>query len=192
LEVPENIKAFISQAVQNHYGNADKETVDSIINEQLKAFAGSECQVYCKDCGLIFYFGVGSSGMLMDKRFLDWKMLAFRHAWDTGHKVKVASKYFTGANKVSLKVLATFGITGVDGQFDYSEQVRKLKERYHASGNPRLGRSFDENWTPRDVCVCSVCGETHNSPRDACYCCFGSKGWMPFSEVDKINVAGGE
>jgi len=188
-DIPSNIEDAIKAQIKQKYPNIPDSAINSVIEEQKHALVESDCAVYCKDCGVIFFMGYKTVDLVaFNREFLDFKMLAFRHAWDTGHNVMVSLAYFkqniTGA-KLLPSLVPAFN---EDNEINYSKSVEQLRERLKLQGSSRAGKSFDENWNGKDECVCSVCKKTYSNPRVACYCCFGQKPWMPYDVVDTIRV----
>ncbi len=189
MEVPEQVGDFIRRTVAKMNPGIATETINRTISEQLEAFRKSDVRVYCVDCGLLFY--VGNVNCLMDDRFWDWKMLAFRHVWDTNHMVKVTLGYFARQRGLPRRFLEASGLVGSNGDFDYSMHVRKFRDRLEHLYDPRAKRTNDQNWDSLSSCFCSVCEEEYQNPKEACYCCFGQKPWMPYNEVDTIVIQNG-
>lgn len=159
---------------------------DLKIDEQLKIFRESEAVVVCEDCLELFFSGKTRT-IVETKCFVDWKMLAFRHAWDTRHKVVIFLPYFG----VSLIRLSTFNklISPEDNsKVLFYKLVEEKREKYLMNNDARAHKSFDGNWDLNSQCFCSTCGTAYYDPQDACYCCYGSKPWMPFEEVNTIKV----
>lgn len=156
------------------------------INELLKMFEASNGTVYCEDCNLLFFSGKAGT-IANEKRYVDWKMLAFRHVWDTKHKVVV---------QLPFMGLATFPLSGfvplIDPQdstkFLYWKSVEEFRSRLLSRGSFRALRSNDKNWDTGSRCVCSTCGKSYYDPKEACYCCYGTKPWIPYAEADTIKV----
>lgn len=161
-----------------------------------KQFLTSQATVYCEDCGLVFYNG-SADVVSNEDRFVEWKMLSFRHVWDTRHKVKIYMPFFLVGDAMVKQKNPLFAQMimrirtqrlGFDefGQVCFYEQVEDLRDRL--CGSPKSQRSNDENWDVRSRCVCSVCGKSYYDPKDACLCHDESKPWLPMSEVNSINV----
>lgn len=156
--------------------------VDQKINEQLDIFRNSEAVVVCEDCATIFYSGFAKV-IAETKKFVDWKMLAFRHVWDTHHKVVIFMPYF-GLSMFSMSHFNPL----IDPQDNTKILYYQTVERLRQNRPDRAKRSFDENWKDNDTCYCSVCGKRYFNPKDACYCCFESKPFLPKTEIETIRV----
>lgn len=177
----ESVKNTLKTVLGDKIPNLDKK-----IEEQLNIFRESEAVVFCEDCLTVFCAG-NAQTVAETKTFDDWKMLAFRHVWDTQHKVVIHFPYFA---------LSMFSLSNYSNLFDpqdktkvlYYKTVEQLRTSLLMKGDPRANRSNDENWDANSVCFCSTCGKSHHNPKDACYCCYGTKQWMPFSEVDTIEI----
>lgn len=159
---------------------------DLKIKKFLQIFRESDAVVLCEDCGIIFFVGKGKN-VASEKRFVDWKMLSFRHVWDKHHKVVIYLP-FLGLSVVSLSAKG-LPVDPLDNtKVLYYKVVEHLRERMMRAGNPDAYKTFDEKWDLGSQCFCSICGTGYYDPMDACYCCYGSKDWLPFSEVNSIRV----
>ena len=139
---------------------------------------------------MIFFQGKAKT-VSSEKRFVDWKLLSFRHVWDLKHKV-VVHVSFLGLSPLSLNGKVPFIDPEDNMVIRYWMSVENKREVLRQKGDLRFSRLFDANWTKNSKCTCSTCGKSYSEPRLACYCCYGTKPWMPFPEVDKINVKVGE
>jgi len=166
--------------------------ISNFIDSQVKLLEESDSIVYCEDCGLTFYLGKKNAQLIVvNNTFLDFKMLTFRHAWDTGHKVKISIRYFKQQISKLNKMFPLKDYLPIFDEWndiDYSVVVEKRREYLKSRGDSRAYQPFDANWDSNSRCVCSVCGAAHYDPRDACYCCRDGKGWLPVGEVEKIAV----
>ncbi len=159
---------------------------DLKVLEQLKLFRDSDAIVYCDDCKTVFYSG-NAHVVAEEKRFVDWKMLSFRHVWDTKHKVKVYLSYF-GLSTVSLSQYLPYFDPQDNRIVNYYETVEEKRQTMIEHNDYRAFKSHDENWDSKSRCTCSTCGKSYYDPKDACYCCYGTKPWLPYKEVDTIMV----
>jgi len=163
-----------------------------LAKDMIRTFLSSASKVYCKSCGLVFYFGPTSKiiSSAFGEPICDFKMLAFRHAWDhPQHRVIVkVSEHFEryARNQNQLNWLRGKQYLG-KGEWDYSAEVSKLRRRLAGEGNPKAQNTSDENWRIYGgQAICSNCNQLHDSLRKACLCCRDVKPFMPFQEVDTI------
>jgi hypothetical protein len=160
-------------------------------------FFNSEATVYCEDCGLVFYYGKAKP-VACEKRFVDWKMLSFRHVWDTRHKVKVYLPFFMAQSALlASKNPAVYGFTkqamrtlkfDENNQIAYYLAVEALRQQLEDSGDMCINRTSDQNWDAGSSCFCSICGKEYYDPKTACLCHSESKPWLPIKEVESIRV----
>jgi hypothetical protein len=189
---------LLEQLIKNF--NVSKKEADSWklkLDELTKLFLNSEATVYCEDCGLIFYSGKAQP-VACEKNYVDWKMLSFRHAWDTQHKVKVYLPFFTAQMaELNFKSAAMFGFTKqafkqLDfdefNQINYSLSVERLRNNLIASGDGAAFHKNDFNWDAGSRCSCSVCHKEYYDPKAACLCHRELKQWLPLGEVESIKV----
>lgn len=156
------------------------------INEMLTLFENSEATVYCHDCGLIFYAGTVEKLMEGDK-FVDWKMLSFRHVWDLHHKVKVYMPFFKVSAFPLWRLVSRFSSES-NMVLNYYEEVEAFRRRLIENNDPRYMLTNDQNWDASSRCYCSTCGKSYYDPKEACLCCPGSKRGLPQEEVETIRV----
>ncbi len=181
----------IRTVIKVKFPNMPDTAINNLVEDQVKLLEKSDSIVYCSDCGLTFYLGYKNSNKIVfDKRFLDFEMLAFRHSWDTRHTVKISLAFF----KQKLPGVGFFSLNRFlpvfdkDNEINYSKIVEDKREWLESVGSERARHSHDENWDAGSRCYCSVCGKSFADPKQACMCCFGQKPWMPYNEVEKINV----
>jgi hypothetical protein len=128
-------------------------------------FLDSLGRVYCQTCGVLFYEGTTDKFMQKDAIITDFKYLAFRHAWNHPE------------HKVMVECLV--------GVFEYSKEVEAFRHRLHSRGDMREYNSCDENARISGMTVaCSSCGQTFNDLKEVCYCCLGTKPFLPFQEIE--------
>ena len=159
-------------------------------------FLNSEATVYCEDCGVVFFYGK-TNIVVREERFVDWKMLSFRHCWDTRHKVKVYMPFFLATqaqvsekNTIASTLIKRFMTSRLDfdevGQMCFYVKVDQLRKHY--DGTLRGQHTHDENWDVTSRCVCSVCDKVFYDPKAACLCHSEVKRWLPLEEVKGIDV----
>lgn len=195
----ESIPNKLLDALAGHLqvSKSERDEWQKKLSELTQLFLTSEATVYCEDCGLVFYHGLAKP-VACEKDYVDWKMLSFRHAWDTRHKVKVYLPFFVAqAAQLNYKNAAMYGFTkqALKGlkfdenmQVEYSLFVEELRSRLVNMGDPCARRCNDENWDARSTCFCSVCHKEFYSPKDACMCHSELKPWLPLDEVKGIVV----
>ena len=186
------------------------ESLETIFRER-ELFLNSPTKIFCSTCGIVFY--EGSTRKYLDSLFYDFKMLAFRHVWDTKHSVKIETAYLTlrknefrkgieayakGKYEEAVRILRHIGflplnLVGFDLsrfnpelQLDYSSFVDDLRMKFKNTQDKRLNHTFEENWDDNSSCFCSECKKEYHSPREACYCCQETKSWMPWFEVNSL------
>lgn len=175
-----------------------KDTWQNKLTDLKEQFLKSEAVVYCEDCGLIFYSGIAKS-VINEKHYVDWKLLSFRHVWDTKHKVKIYLPFFLAADKIVENKDKKYSklINNVRQQFlgfdnfnqvCYYLEVEKLRERLINMGSVKAQKSHDSNWDVNSRCECSVCYTSFYDPKEACNCHSEQKPWLPLNEVELINV----
>lgn len=176
------------------------ESIEAIktIEREKEALQKSNTKIFCSNCKIIFYDGETSK--YLASLFYEFKMLAFRHAWDTKHRIKIETSYISEHKKEFYKGLQTFSKynllpQGVDlGRFnqnlqlDYTSFVEGLRQQMNDNHDKRLNQTFEENWDLGSTCFCSTCQKEYHSPKEVCYCCSGSKIWMPWNEVNSLKV----
>jgi hypothetical protein len=182
----ENVEPQLAEAekmLEKRFGH--KIPILSIYLTQKNLLLNSDALVYCKDCGLVFYYG-SATPILETTKYYEFKMLAFRHVWDTQHTVKIALAYFKSA-PFSMKAM---GAPQFDenNEINYSEKVEELREQLRWKGSIKVQNTFDENWDERSKAFCVTCGKEYHDPKDACYCCIGTKPWLPMKEVETLRV----
>ena len=195
-KIPEKLLEAITNKME--ISELGKVELQNKLAEFKKLFLTSQATVYCEDCGLVFYSGLAAP-VVNEKRFVDWKMLSFRHVWDKQHKVKIYMPYFLAAdkmlekeNKYLAKLMKT--VRKNDLGFDENEQVcyylevEKRREIIRLNGSHRYHLSNDQNWDGGSRCTCSVCFREYYDPKDACLCHSEQKPWLPLGEVNSINV----
>jgi hypothetical protein len=189
-KVPEWLNEKVRSTLKARFPNVPDSAFDNALEDQAKLLEKSNSIVYCSDCGIIFYLGYNTSDLIMNnKQFLDFKMLSFRHAWDTKHIVKISLEYFKqkipGLGKI-------FSLNHFLPMFDENNEINYSKvvedKRKSMVGTKFVKHTHDENWDAGSVCFCSVCKKPYSNPKEACYCCFGQKPWMPYNVVDTIKV----
>jgi ribosomal protein S27E len=159
------------------------------LKEQLSIFRNSESLVYCETCGLIFFSGKAKV-VAEETRYVEWKMLSFRHCWDReDHKVVISMPYF-GLSILPLGSLVRYFDPEDNTKINYYEKVADKKKHYKEIGHIRAFKSFDQNWldSPNSKCVCSVCGSSYASPRDACFCHMDQKPFLSFSDINSLTI----
>jgi hypothetical protein len=192
-EIPAKLLAAISQHLEVH--ETIKNEWQIKLSELTKVFLNSEATVYCEDCGLVFYSG-SARPVALEKDYVDWKMLSFRHVWDTQHKVKVYLPFFLAqAAMIKQKNPAMYGFTKYavkslkfddNMQVEYYLAVEEMRESL--AGTPEFTRTNDMNWDENSSCFCSVCKKEYYDPKKACLCHSESKPWLPLGEVESIKV----
>ena len=131
----------------------------------------------------------GKANQVLEKgKRYDWKVLSERHVWDLKHKVVLFLHYFNMAF-FSLAQFNKYVDPQDNSKFLYWKIVEKKRTKLRFKNSVRAYRKFDENWRETDKCLCNVCEKDYYNPKDACYCCYGMKPYLPFSEVDTIGVA---
>lgn len=156
--------------------------LDLKLKEQIELFKNSEAVVVCEDCATIFYCGKAET-VAMTREFVDWKMLATRHVWDTQHKVVVFLPYFS----MSMFPLSKF-TEYIDPNDNTKILYYKQVEKHRENRPDRAKNTFDQNWDVRSRCYCSVCFKGYYNPKDACMCHMDMKPYLPMSEVNTIMV----
>lgn len=176
----EQIKTILTEKLKNI------PNIELKFKEQLDIFRSSESVVVCEDCGTIFYAGP-TKAVAEEKRYVDWKMLSFRHVWGLKHKVVIFMPYF-GLSIFPLSNFAELFDPQDNTKIRYWLEVERFRQRLIGRGDKRATRTNDENWDANSICYCSTCGKVYHDPKDACYCCFETKPWLPQSEVISINI----
>lgn len=192
-EIPPKLLSVIAEHLK--LSETEKGSCQQKLDELTKIFLTSESTVYCEDCGLVFFYGKAQP-IASEKRFVDWKMLSFRHAWDTKHKVKIHLPFFT-ANAAMLARKSSSAFTfwnyakhsldfDDNNEVEYYLEVEKLRDRLE--GTPQGDKKNDENWDANSTCFCSICGKEYYDPKRACLCHSEMKPWLPMKEVESIRV----
>lgn len=195
-EIPESILTLCENMISILDAPEKSKEYRDKIKLLLNYLLESPANVYCEDCGLIFFEGLVDT-VLNEKRFVDWKMLSFRHCWDTRHKVKVALPMFVAFKAQLIKspmfftliknLLPIFKFDDF-GNVCYYLEVEDLRERLEMRGSKQAFNSSDVNWDRGSRCVCSFCGKNYYDPKKACLCHSDTKPWLPMGEVESIRV----
>ena len=197
---PEEISSKLLDTLATNLKISDetKQCWQQKLSDLKTVFLNSEATVYCEDCGVVFYYGK-TNIVVREERFVDWKMLAFRHCWDTKHKVKLYVPFFLATvaqvsekNTIASTLISKFMSSnlGFDdaNQICYYLEVERLRKQLVARGSPLVGWKHDTNWDVNSRCICSVCGQVFYDPKDACLCHSEYKRWLPLEEVKGIDV----
>jgi hypothetical protein len=200
MSSPESIAKKVFETVTKNIADLPetaKSDLQMKFEDMKKVFVNSEATIYCEDCGAIFYYGK-AFGVISEQRYVDYKMLAFRHIWDTRHKVKISLPFMVAsASTLAVKNPALYAawkhvrntlLFDDNDQVEYFRSVESMRERLINSGQPQAYQSNDENWDYASTCICSVCGKSYHDPKRACLCHVESKSWLPMEEVNSIKV----
>jgi hypothetical protein len=76
IQIPDKMLQIVANKLQ--LSNGVRDELAFKLTELKKAFLGSDATVYCEDCGIVFFYGKVER-VACEKRFVDWKMLSFRH-----------------------------------------------------------------------------------------------------------------
>ena len=164
-----NENVIVESLRQWGIGKAKLDEVQRKIKTAKEELLSSIATVYCETCGLMFYSGEARKIMNAERIITDFRMLAFRHAWDNqDHNVVVEI---------------------IIGKIDYSPNVNNFRQRLISKGDPRQYRTSDQNWNPRaDRVACSTCGRLFNNIKEACSCCSETKPFLFLEGLERFGL----